>query len=420
MFFVRFFIFLFLSGMFLPSPARAVKSCAISYSEMKSPLTSFWLQNEAVTVAGKNQKQFPLTFSFDSEVSLENTYRYLISNPESEAWLKQVLEAPSEGLKAFLSNSSLSKPELANLLQVSERQFDRFVLRKGIDENKASFFLLDLNPSYLHGAYFNHARHERNSGAFLHELQVGFKTSLIKNGFPVSLHMDAANFEITHASSERIPAQFRKLVVEGLHTQIKNPQTHLHIGLPEKAITNTKALEITRAVETKIILELAEGWEPGTKELAFVDGTSLRADPGDVDYRGVVRLGYSEFSKPVKAHNLEIRQWDTIEGGLENLALAAEMAKRHREIKVVKMHTPVVDDPYTSSLLGALEYSAVILARSGKSEEKKLAKKLLALHQKGIRSWENERENSEFRTEVKKFLLTNNIRARLTLDSFLR
>ena len=94
---------------------------------------------------------------------------------------------------------------------------------------------------------------------------------------------------------------------------------------------------ISQAVEARIILNLAQSTTSPSKLYATSYSTLRPAVKSSDRSAGVVRMNYNRFSKPHSAHDLEIRQYGRMEEGMNNIALAGEMATQYERVRVIDM-----------------------------------------------------------------------------------
>lgn len=391
-----------------------------------APLSDFWAGSDAVVVGEKNGKPLLLSFSFDSEITAENTIRFLAGDPEGARILRTLARGPWEdgSSRQFALERTLTKNELAKALHLSEKQIDRFVLRKGAQPVDGKYFLDDLHPAYfaslLEWSAYPAGYGSSNSGQkllFLTQITRSLKERLTAKGWPIDTHLDSMSPEITHGSAELSPKTFHDLIKNKLHREIRNPQTHLHIGLPAEAINEEEAIAIGRALETRAVLKIAEEWAPGNGAVHY-NGTLLSFAP-DISARGTVLFGPSEFTSPVVAHNLELRQWSTIEEGLENISLAAALAKQKNRLRLLKITEDPAPDTYLGNVLGALSYAAGTLERSAVGGDRAVAKELKAFLEEWKLTPPKASEMDSFRNDVSERVRQWELLRRLTPEAFL-
>lgn len=378
----------------------------------------FWQSSEPILVEGK-----PLTFSMDSEISIENAFRELVKDKKSMDQLyapmwytKEALEILNGVPAGALEFPKVAVKDLLTTLKVSQAQFQTFALRKGIDKTLSTYSLLDLNPAYFAQAFFHLVPQGPERITFFHHLRTTFLDLMHERGLPVNAHFDGGNIELTHKTWETSPAKYGKLVREDLHKKIKDPQTHLHIGIPSE-VPESKLFAITRAAETRVILVMAKNWYKGRRALAHFRGTALVKNVEEsAKERGVIRLGVNEWSEPHLTHNLEIRQWSDIEEGMDNIKFAARLASNHHRVRVIEnFDVKQITDKITGNLYGALRYASMILSASKDPASKKMAKELSALARPIKKS---EDMTDAWREEVSAYLNKYSVLDRLDFDAF--
>jgi hypothetical protein len=392
----------------------------------------FWENSSEVLVSSATGKSAPLTFSFDSEVSLGDAFRTISKDQRALGSVEQLLSRPSRNSDLWRNNEAWSrylaglhhtKPELLELLKMSEKRFDSFALRRGVSRDKTTYSPTDLNAVYFQEVI--DASHQdkddasfKNYARFIEIFGEIFKSSLKRKDYPVNVHRDKRSPEISHVSWEFFPRRFKE-IVNRLHQDIRFPQTHLHLGIPAEQVSASKAIEIARAVESRIILSLAENWTAKDKTpLAYTEYSSLRNRPAATTERGLVRFDPDEWTKPVLSHNLEIRNWLDIEDGMDNLALAATLAINHRHIVENPDFTAAkITDPLTSNLNGALKYVGSVLKDSSNAENRSVGEALAAFGNEIEKKGEI---TPEIRKRVAEFLEEHEVLGRLTASAFLR
>jgi hypothetical protein len=178
---------------------------------------------------------------------------------------------------------------------------------------------------------------------------------------------------------------------------------HLHFGIPNNKISEEQTIAIARAVESKIILQLGES--KFNTELSYSDFTSLHkdnliADESVYRYRGVIRMGLYEFTR---AHNIEIRQYANLAGGLDLVRFGANLSKNHKALYQVKKFAPKIAlDKETISLHGALEYMGHLFRNKGTKEHLELGTEMIKLSRELLTP--ERTVIPEMRSKVQKFL----------------
>lgn len=367
----------------------------------RADLEFFW-DREQPFLIGEDTNRLPLTFAFDSEVSIEDSLRLIYKDTEAQMELAKIPELNMENPIDFL----------LGYLATSDAQFKQFALRKGVDKNKKSYRILDLNPSY--------AQKILDTISFLlgslHD-SIGeqVKTVLRKNGLPVETHIDLSNIEITHESFEVIPHNLKRIVADELQHRFKSPMTHLHIGFPAEIIDKEQFHAIGMAIEARSVLKLAETWRVGDRPLSYSTGTLLT----DINHRspivrGVIRARTNHWKKPALMHDLEIRQYNSLDEGLENIALAAMLGQNYTKIRNVIFENDYGIDGFTGNLGGALFYTAKILEKSKNTNDYKIAEDLLTFLNQ-IDNFHN--IDNDLREEIAIYLKKHNVVERLNFEN---
>jgi len=351
-----------------------------------------WNSKSPITVNGT--KHF-ITYSYDGEIPWDEYLKYAKSDPEAMHMLGQ-----------FTQDMNFSKKSLMNHLKLSEKQFDTFVIKKNSPlYGKEKYNITDLPPRYF--AFMI------DSGLSIHtqELAKGFEKLLQKRGYRSSTHVDMGFIEVTHSDFDSSPLDFTSTINQ-LNRDFPKASFHLHLGIPIDAVSDSEMVAISRAVESRIILSIAE--LNFNRDLAFRDFTSLKkenliTDHSVYQYRGVIRMGLNEFTR---AHNLEIREYQSLKKGIETVRIAANLTKNSKTLYRIpdfNPRTPV--DDQTSNLNGALEYIGRLFLNHGDPDSERLGSEMIRLSRQVI-----DHENKikpEMRTVVQKFLKNNKILQRM-------
>jgi hypothetical protein len=318
----------------------------------------------------------------------------------------------------------MSKEQLLKLFKISEKQFDRFALRADVAKDKPYYTPDELNPSYFetlvrtaeNRVFFLGAGRSRDK--VLDKYTAILKEYLLRKDYPINTHVDHQVPEIRHDTWEASPKKFHTLIQDRLHKLFNDPQTQLHAGLPGLAVSTEKGLAIARGTETRIILRLAQHWEPGSRDLSYSDYTSLVEDPPNNLKHGVIRYAPNEFSKPIRSHNLEVRQWTSLDAGFDDIAFAAIMARNPG--RIVELVPPdfkkTFNDPQTANLKGALQYAAAFLMRSSNPGDRASAEILQSFVTQMSAAGQI---SPDLRLEIAEFLNEDKTIARLGPETFL-
>jgi hypothetical protein len=396
----------------------AETSCLKVFTPKETPEM---FKQEAPIILEVAGKKYPISFSSDGEVPWNEVAKFLYAHPQTLANLKKEGMIPQVEGKHLAAYTGLKESQITS----------PFVLRQGVKPNQKTYYLSDLNPFYFATTL------EYMPNLHLHFVRNFFVTEAKKlpeiiakvmrdEGIPVKGIYDGGFIEFTHASYERSPKQFNHFLKNQLHRVFPNSSTHLHLGIPAAAVTNTQFLSIARAVEVKSIFTLAmRDLDNGLQELPFRDSLLLDvkeyATPMGYDFegrRGVIRAQTSEWTKPFNTHNLELRQYDEIEDGLELLELATKMAQQAKKIKYIYHRQKKVNDPYTQNLHGALLYASKLFKDSPDINLQKIGKKMEDLVNE---SQGNPVElTMPMRKKIREFLIDNDIQNLLNLKLFLK
>lgn len=367
----------------------------------------FWSTTEQVLI-NIDGISFPLTYSFDSEIPTVNWLGMIHTSPR----MREAFENATSELETL--RLPRTKEQLSKIFNLSVKQFQSFALRKSVDKNKASFDLWDLNPNYLDILIEKFVNlNERN------ELAESMSPSLRETvlevyGLQTNSEIDGiATIELQHALYSDVPIEFARQI-STLHRVFSRPQTHLHIGIPA-SIGEEKALAIARAVETKVVFDLAMKFEVGENNLVYSSGTNLRHKP--IHDRGPVFLKLNEFDEPFIAHDLEIRQWPNITEGMNLLALASQLVQAYQYVRVFEMSKmrKVYSDGRVGNLKGALEYASLVLRDNADPRISGIAARLLEFSQE-IRTTSIP---DALISQIGTYISENNVNDLLNLEVFL-
>ena len=360
-------------------------------------IVDFWSRQQVSVTFPTGKKN--LTYSLDSEVTPADAYRYISTDP-------QALSA----LKDSLPNQTYHIQEILRLTGLSEGQFKFFGLRKGIPKDQQVFHVTELAPEVF-GTVLSK---KMDYPAALLSNSLNIITS--KKNIPLKAGIDDQDVEFRHTSYETSPLQF-KLVIEDLHKKAKTPMTHIHVGLPGE-ISRAKTAEITRSVEAEAILTLAEDAALGQDNLPYYEFTTLNeTQPSLSHQRGVVRLGYHEWTQPHLSHNLEIRQYGNLKHGLALVEKVSYLAQNHDRLIVTETALERIPDTVTANLPGALFHVGSVLKRSQDAGDQSVAHQLLKFSSEILSHGEITLEK---RLEIANFLIKTKPLQRLKVDYYLK
>lgn len=389
--------------------ARIAKFEAQRALEAEAAIAKLWSATEPQMVKGADGQEYPLTFSNDSEIVITSILRALEDDP---AALQQIHDLFPQPLPAA---------EWARALKISETKLRQFGLRKGVDKKQAEYSRGEL--SFEHFANLSYA-----SPNFTDLAATLVQARLRQKNLPVRVGVDAVDVEVRHEASEMIPKTFAAYITR-LHQEIEAPRTQLHVGLPTAAITHAQAVAIARAAETKTLIALAAASPDEGRPLKHTDSSLKVPLLGSRSTwfmtRGPVYLKPSEFTVPVWAHDLEIRQWTTLEQGMDVLATTVALAKNAGRLRVADRPAFGAHDNtdfYWGNITGALEYAGAILKASPTEARRQVAEGLEALvaeltnAAKKDRSW---RITKPMRAKIHKFLNRQKVYDLLDAEAFL-
>jgi hypothetical protein len=313
-----------------------------------------------------------LVFSFASRLTIGDLARLLHSDPSALQEFRSLEE--SAGLSV-----PQRRPEYA----------------RGRSHSDLALRFSDLSPEEFHRRFnedaFGAGASDAQRAAFYRVAQ-GLKPVIQKafarRGLAVEARFDGQNVKIEHESWESRPAQFARGITEGIHGVATRAETSLRMSLPALAVDDRQASAIARAVETRLILKMAE--QPKT---------SLRRLPR-------VGLNLNHERLPVPAHSLELPAGAGDEG-LRQIGFAAALAARASDLVQV-------DSAANGSLGGALSYAATALAQSPLAHRRELG---TALARMGAEVEQTGLTPSK-RAEIARFLVENEIERYLGPDAF--
>jgi hypothetical protein len=318
----------------------------------------FWKQTEPVLVRTADGTSLPLTFSFDSEIPSSEIYSYIYKNPELFKKLQRVLD-----------KERIPLGDVAKDLQMSRKQLLRFAIRKEKLPVENDYIVpTDLYPRYA--SIFSRRRLFSIGEAGLRKEAM----SQWLGDLPIAVDLDSRDVEIKHTSFETSPAAFKKLVTE-LHNRVNNPQTHFHLGFPAAAMSSDQLLSLTRAMETRTVLQMAVE-DPNPTQKLIYHSTYLNEE-FEYGRRGVIKGEPVAFPGKVPAHDFELRQWSTLDQAFDELRTALNLAQNSDRLRnLPSQNFPSYHDEYTQNLKGALLHAGILLSSSHDSRMKSIGEKL--------------------------------------------
>jgi hypothetical protein len=377
-----------LGNLFGGKSSKEIQAAEFQKANLITP--EMWATEKKLLVSGSNKE---LSFSYDGELAWDELLKFVKNDPETMT-----------SLNHLLGNNRYKKPELMRLLKVSEKQFDSFVIRKESPlAQQESWLITELPPRYF--AFMMENFKDSNK---IELISKEISKHMNKKGFFTEGHNDSGFVELAHSSFDVEPSVFSG-TMKKYEENFPKSTIHLHIGIPNEVVNNSEAIAIGRAIESKIILTLAD--HPFTNELAYANFSSLRSEKNvlkNKEYRGVIRLGLNEFKG---AHNLEIRQYGKMNEGLDLIQLGSNLSMNPKSLYKFDHFSPaVIDDPYTSNLNGALEYVGKLFKNKGTEEFTRLGDEMITM----AKEMESEMIISEkMRVKVRKFIEKNKILGKL-------
>ena len=364
------------SGYAAPRKSRCIAQAVIENAALSEP-ENIWLRDAPIELTARDGSKVKLTFSNDTELSMQETFRIFQSDPKAFQKLeKEVLE-------------QLGKYTVRDLMEdlgLSKKQFEIFALRKGIPRGQRSYSITELSPRYFALMWDRlESRLPSRLETISENIQKTFTKVLRNRGYPIQTTLEESFFEIAHESSVSSPKAFREYITR-LHKDVQAPETHLHLGLPDAAINAKEAQAIARAQETKVVLGVLRNHDDFNylQEATYNFGSPL----ANYSERGFVFLKDKAFSKPHLAHDLEFRQFDNLEHGMELVQSSVNLAKNRDRLKII-------DQPfgrlgirsfYAGNLNGALEYAGTLFDTTSDEALKQLGKKLKQLAKEVVES----------------------------------
>ena len=407
-------LFIFLSFSIF-SISKAQNTCSEVFSgkpkiSSSLGLTSkeFWAQEKVYFKTDQGvYKHF--SFSLDSETRIAQTVKFLRKNfPHLLARFDQLDD-----------QNPMKRERLLRELNLSEKQLTHFALRPEVDKNLPQYFLYDLQPEMMESMIMKNAYGRSGMsadiylGKFVVVLSQALDEAYKEMALPLEAEADGNRPETRYKTFETNPARFVKQIKD-LKKFFDKPQTHLHMGIPNE-VSISSVYRIARAVETKIILALAA--ENSMREVAYSYFTTLVTDPTiDHQTRGVISLHTNLFKTPFAMHDLEIREYFTIEEGLSDLQLAATLAQNHLELKEIPTLEIRLRDQLTANLKGALFYVGQALSNSRNVQEIELGKQMIQLSEELT---EKTMKDEVLREKISHFLNQNQIDRRIKPELFL-
>lgn len=391
--------------------------CELWLTQFSDNPIAFWKQSDPIMVFRDGTHSAYLTFSHDTEMPWHDVLSILRKDPVA---YQKFLGFFYKGENNSIFQITLNR--VRSIWNYSDKQVEKFLLRKGVTLKDAPFVLSDFNPSPF--AYLFEFKQRDDISEFLLDLTV----QVLRNrGHKINGHLDERIVEINHSSSEDTPNGFRE-VVRKLERDIGHPQPHFHIGLPSDFVTSAQALAIARALEAKVTLGLAQQFkEPENFKTEFARAPFRTGSPLANKYgRGSIYLQLSDtgsnFTKPFVAHDLEIRQMDSFSHGLELMELAINLTKKRERLKIFDRREfgGTTRDVTTGNILGALEFISLLFRESDRPHLYELSAKLKELANETKHDFSKGYELSgKTRAKIFHFLVRHQISDLLGEDLFL-
>jgi hypothetical protein len=330
-------------------------------------------------------------FSYDGEIPWDEYLKFVRDD-----------EKAMKKLREYTGKMNFSRSTLKEKLNLSEKQLDHFVIPKSSPPDQITWNITELPPRY-----FAFLIDRKLLSYEVEQLAKSVDDLLKRRGYESQAFRDMGFIEIAHSGFDTSPAKFVE-TVKKLQKNFPKGSFHLHVGIPNQRFPEDHTLAIARALESKIILNLAKNNLKG--ELAYFDFTShykdqLVTDASVYQYRGVIRMGLDEYTR---AHNLEIRQYSGLQDGMNLARFTADLAKNHEALYTLRNYAPKrLTDKNTVSLNGALEYMGHLFRNKGGTKMTQLGNEMIRLSKQAASA--ESTITPEFRQKVQKFLIKNRI-----------
>lgn len=419
-----------------PAAGDACLRILTKAGESKRANASFWSQK--ALKMGRGNDAVPILFGFDAELwHVSDMLKLVASHPESLAAAREILEEKDQTASARLGfdhgqvTTQFTKTELKKWLGVSSTAKVTAQLREDA-KAKRKFTLLDLKPEMW--KHLRHGSEEKSQYAAL--LQESVQLALHKRALNIE-----ADFEGTSGSSNQGPLgngeaielkmsepiltrhAFSRFIKGFLHKELDYPETHFHISVPSEKVSPREMILAARALEMKITLEELVAELDYDGSLAPYDKSAL-AHPlpklngiaGDVE-RGVVRIDFDRWDDPIRAHDVEIRQWLDADHALDNIRFLNRLLQSRARLR----NTDDFKGTYIAKLVPAnlhnsLNYAAWVLEDRLPADKQHIVAKLREL---GGRATDAQLENLSLRKEIAAYLKEANVLSYITADTFL-
>ncbi len=381
----------------------------------------FWEHDEPAVVS-VNGANLPFAFGFDAELwHLGDILKLIHLDPASEALAIQTYK---DNLLVYDRSSIL------RFLDATEENLNGYLLEGS--RKKTALTLFDIDPVYWVGLKHN----ARDKTAYSNISVVPLKQALAAKGIPVSAKWERSSGETTQGplgsgsalelimdGSISEPKKFADLIHGFLHKNTDEPETHYHVSIPVAAVTGRQMMLAARAVEMKITLEetLLQLHYDGSLAPYDVSALALPVPPdGDGAYevqRGVVRVTPRRWDTPVRAHDVEIRQWLDADHALENMRFMMELVKKAPRLRDTSaFKAGGISGISPANLPSSLEYAAYLLKDRLPSDKAYLSDKLTAFATE-IRAAGS--VSTEKRDEIAAFIKREDLLRHITLETFL-
>lgn len=369
-----------------------------------------WNRAEPVMLTTPRGAKLPVTFANDSELTYADAFRTIVENPETLEEFTRYFDPRPVG-------------EWLKIVELSEKQFPRFGLRRGVARDRSQYNAAELSPDAFQRAIL---KDDLKTIPSMNADHIKFgvlpslvKPSLEKKGYPVRVTFDLLGpTEVQHATYETSPKAYAQYI-RRFHRDFEEAATHFHMGLPAEAVTVEQGWATAQAMETVTILQLAAASDFPDRTLTFNQGSTLRREKA----KGVVKFYPDRFASPALTHDIEVRQWNSVEHGLGVVRLGTELAQNVSRLRTFgKRNFGSALDTHWGNITGALEFAGEVLVASPRVERQRVGQGLLELAvQASTGSSANVGNLSQsMRTKIFKFLNKHEVESMLDAEAFLK
>ena len=385
--------------------------------ESSQDVKNYWDRQAPLTVDTRLGPQ-PIAFGFDAELwHVADVLRLLRKSPKTWREAVKVMERTP--------NLQFTRAKMRRMLGLRDEAALREASKPGrIRREKLSF--ADIKPAFLER--ISHGPDEKSAVAYV--LTDLVTEALERRNIPVEAEEEGCSgsscqgrlgegsaVELVMKGSIESPAEFNDLIRNFLYKDTEYPETHFHVSIPSAGIKKKHLLLAARALETKIILEELMADLKGTDTLSPYDASAIATRLGGDVGRGVVRTFQDRWKEPVPAHDVEIRQWLSVDHAMGNLQFFIKLAQNGNRLRDLSRRTgKSVPNIAPANLNASLQYAATLLRDRLPAELADVPDQLESYSKEIVRQG---KLSPEKRGEIREYFRSKNLLKYLTIETFL-